>query len=58
MQGSQGVIRQLSEQYKIYITTAAMEHPSSLFTAAHNLNETGYVRVHNWQDVRQYFLLK
>lgn len=27
-----------------------------LFTAPHNLNETGYVRVNNWLDVRDYFL--
>lgn len=29
MEGSQEVIRELSNNYKIYITTAAMEHPSS-----------------------------
>ncbi|KQL52243.1 5'-3'-deoxyribonucleotidase [Heyndrickxia shackletonii] len=27
-----------------------------LFTAPHNINVTGYVRVNNWQDVRKYFL--
>jgi 5'(3')-deoxyribonucleotidase len=103
---SQEVIRELSEQYEIYITTAAMEHPTSftakyewlrehfaflsdrnfvfcgdksiiradyliddsvrhfkhfggqgiLYTAAHNAHETGYVRVNNWQEVRQFFL--
>ncbi len=29
MEGSQKVIRELSKYYEIYITTAAMEHPSS-----------------------------
>jgi 5'(3')-deoxyribonucleotidase len=29
IEGSQEVIRELSEQYEIFITTAAMEHPSS-----------------------------
>ncbi|WGG46336.1 5'-3'-deoxyribonucleotidase [Rossellomorea sp. DA94] len=32
MEGSQEVIKELSESYEIYITTAAMEHPAS-FTA-------------------------
>ncbi|PFG03489.1 5'-3'-deoxyribonucleotidase [Bacillus sp. es.034] len=32
MEGSQEVIKELSESYEIYITTAAMEHPTS-FTA-------------------------
>ena len=32
MEGSQDVIKELSESYEIYITTAAMEHPAS-FTA-------------------------
>jgi 5'(3')-deoxyribonucleotidase len=104
--GSQDVIRELSEHYEIFITTAAMEHPSSfqakfewlknhfpnidslnyvfcgdksiinadyliddnsrhfrrfrgqgiLFTAPHNIHETGYVRVNSWQEVRDYFL--
>lgn len=27
-----------------------------LFTAPHNIHETGYVRVNNWQEVREYFL--
>lgn len=106
MEGSQEVIRELSEHYEIYITTAAMEHPSSftakyewlkehfsflsdmnfvfcgdksiinadyliddsvrhfkkfagqgiLFTSQHNLQETGYVRVNDWYEVRDYFL--
>lgn len=108
MKDSQEVIKALSEYYEIFITTAAMEHPTSftakyewlkehfsflpdrnfvfcgdksiihadyliddsvrhfqnfsgqgiLFTAAHNVNETGYVRVNNWQEVREYFLEK
>ncbi|MFD1956620.1 5'-3'-deoxyribonucleotidase [Paenibacillus thailandensis] len=106
MKDSQKVIEELSSQYEIYITTAAMEFPTSfnakyewlkehfpflnemnfvfcgdksiiradyliddnarhferfigqgiLFTAPHNINETGYVRVNNWLEVRQYFL--
>jgi len=28
-----------------------------LFTAPHNINETGYVRVNNWQEVKNYFLM-
>ncbi len=108
IEGSQEVIRELSEQYEIFIATAAMEHPSSfsakyawlkehfpflsnlnfvfcgdksiihadyliddsirhfehfsgqgiLYTAPHNILTTGYVRVNNWQEVRQYFLLQ
>jgi 5'(3')-deoxyribonucleotidase len=27
-----------------------------LFTSPHNINETGYVRVNNWLEVRDYFL--
>ncbi|GAA4708244.1 5' nucleotidase, NT5C type [Brevibacillus fulvus] len=27
-----------------------------LFTAPHNIHETGYVRVNNWKEVRAYFL--
>ncbi|WEG14554.1 5'-3'-deoxyribonucleotidase [Pullulanibacillus sp. KACC 23026] len=27
-----------------------------LFSSPHNLFETGYVRVNNWQEVREYFL--
>ncbi|WP_108672500.1 5' nucleotidase, NT5C type [Peribacillus acanthi] len=106
MEGSQEVIQELSNFYEIFITTAAMEHPSSfeakyewlkehfsflsdrnfvfcgdksiinadyliddsprhferfrgqgiLFTALHNINETGYVRVNDWSEVRNYFL--
>ncbi|TYP73339.1 5' nucleotidase, NT5C type [Paenibacillus methanolicus] len=105
MKDSQTVIKELSERYEIFITTAAMEFPSSfaakyewlkehfpfipemnfvfcgdksiiradyliddnarhfqrfngqgiLFSAPHNLNETGYVRVENWLEVRAYF---
>jgi 5'(3')-deoxyribonucleotidase len=29
-----------------------------LFSAPHNFNETGYVRVNNWQEVKDFFLLK
>jgi 5'(3')-deoxyribonucleotidase len=106
MKDSQEVIKELSEHYEIFITTAAMEFPSSftakyewlkehfgflndmnfvfcgdksiihadyliddnvrhfqrfagqgiLFTSPHNKNETGYVRVDNWLEVRNYFL--
>ncbi|MGV3463995.1 MAG: 5' nucleotidase, NT5C type [Heyndrickxia sp.] len=106
MKDSQEVIKELSESYEIFITTAAMEVPASftakyewlrehfsflndmnfvfcgdksiiradyliddnsrhfktfmgqgiLYTAPHNINVTGYVRVNNWQDVRKYFL--
>lgn len=106
MKDSQEVIRELSEYYEIFITTAAMEFPTSftakyewlkehfsflndmnfvfcgdksiiradyliddnvrhfkrfsgqgiLFTSPHNINETGYVRVNNWKEVRNYFL--
>jgi 5'(3')-deoxyribonucleotidase len=27
-----------------------------LFTSPHNINETGYVRVNNWLEVKDYFL--
>lgn len=27
-----------------------------LFTAPHNIYETEYIRVHNWKEVREYFL--
>ncbi|WP_112180516.1 MULTISPECIES: 5'-3'-deoxyribonucleotidase [Paraliobacillus] len=27
-----------------------------VFTSPHNINETGYVRVSNWKEVREYFL--
>jgi 5'-nucleotidase len=100
------VIRELSEQFDIFIATAAMEHPNSftakyqwlvkhlsflspmnfifcgnkglvhahyliddsprhfthfqgegiLFTAPHNVLETRYKRVDNWQDVHRLFL--
>lgn len=106
MKDSQEVIKELSKHYEIFITTAAMEFPTSftakyewlkehfgflnemnfvfcgnksiihadfliddnvrhferffgqgiLFTAPHNLNETGHVRVNNWQEVKSYFL--
>ncbi|RUS46050.1 5'-3'-deoxyribonucleotidase [Cohnella sp. AR92] len=106
MKDSQRVIRELSEQYEIFITTAAMEFPTSfnakyewlkqhfpflnemnfvfcgdksiihadyliddnarhfqrfkgqgiLFTAPHNINETGYHRVNNWLEIREHFL--
>lgn len=106
MKDSQEVIKELSEHYEIFITTAAMEFPSSftakyewlkehfsflnemnivfcgnkgiihadyliddnikhaktfsgqfiLFSSPHNMNETDYVRVNNWQEVRDYFL--
>ncbi|MCQ6563779.1 5' nucleotidase, NT5C type [Paenibacillus mendelii] len=102
---SQQVIQELSDRYEIFITTAAMEVPSSftakydwlkehfgflnemnfvfcgdksiiradyliddnvrqfkrfagqgiLFTSPHNINETGYVRVNNWLEVRDFF---
>lgn len=106
IEGSQEVIKKLSQHYEIFITTAAMEFPSSftakyewlkehfsflsdmnfvfcgdksiihadyliddnvrhfqrfsgqgiLFTASHNMHETGYVRVNNWNEVQDYFL--
>lgn len=106
MEGCQEVIRALTEHYEVYITSAAMEVPTSfaakyawlrehfpflsdmnfvfcgdksiihadyliddnarhfarfigqgvLFTAPHNVEETRYVRVNNWQDVRALFL--
>ncbi|MFB5192539.1 5' nucleotidase, NT5C type [Alicyclobacillus fastidiosus] len=106
IEGSQEVIQELSEHYEIFITTAAMEVPSSftakyewlkqhfpflsdmnfvfcgdksiiradyliddnarhftrftgqgiLFSAPHNMHETGYVRVNNWIEVRNYFM--
>jgi 5'(3')-deoxyribonucleotidase len=27
-----------------------------LYTAPHNINETGYVRVNNWLEIQRYFL--
>ncbi|HEU5138466.1 MAG TPA: 5'-3'-deoxyribonucleotidase [Bacillales bacterium] len=106
IESSQEVIQELTEHYEVFITTAAMEVPSSfaakydwlkehfpflsdlnfvfcgdksiinadyliddnsrhfkhfcgqgiLYTAPHNIHETGYVRVDNWKDVRKYFL--
>lgn len=106
MPGSQEVIRELSEHFEIFITTAAMEVPTSftakyewlrehfpflsdmnfvfcgdksiiradfliddnvqhfkrftgqglLFTSPHNIFETGFVRVNDWQEVRRFFL--
>lgn len=106
MKDSREVIQQLCERFEVFITTAAMEFPSSftakyewlkehfpflnemnfvfcgdksiihadyliddnarhfqgfkgqgiLFTAPHNINETGYVRVNNWLEVQEYFL--
>jgi 5'(3')-deoxyribonucleotidase len=106
MEGSQAVIQQLQERYEIFITTAAMEFPSSfqakyewltehfnfipkanivfcgdksiiqadyliddnsynfkafkgkgiLFTSPHNIFETEYARVNNWQEVAAMFL--
>jgi 5'(3')-deoxyribonucleotidase len=106
MEGSQSVIRQLQKNYEIFITTAAMEFPSSfqakyawltehfdfipkgnivfcgnkgiiqadyliddnsynfktfkgkgvLFTSPHNVYETEYARVNNWQEVAEMFL--
>lgn len=106
MKDSQDVIRKLSEHYEIFITTAAMEFPTSftakyewlkehfnflsemnfvfcgdksiinadyliddnarhferfsgqgiLYTSPHNINEKGYIRVNNWQEVKNYFL--
>lgn len=101
------VMRELQEKYEVFITTAAMEVPSSfnakfrwlerhfpyipashivfcgdksvlavdyliddntrhfrrlpvgegiVFTAPHNVHETGYRRVDNWLDVRKMFL--
>jgi 5'(3')-deoxyribonucleotidase len=105
MEGSQEIIRELGKYYEIYITTAAMEHPTSfqakfewlndnfpfipqmnyvfcgdksiinadyliddssrhflrfkgqgiLFSAPHNINESGFVRVNNWREVADYF---
>ncbi|GMA60423.1 5'-3'-deoxyribonucleotidase [Alicyclobacillus fastidiosus] len=106
IEGSQDVIRELSEHFEVFITTAAMEVPTSftakyewlkqhfpflsdmnfvfcgdksiiradyliddnvrhfkrfcgqglLFTAPHNIHETGYTRVNNWKEVRDYFM--
>ncbi len=106
MPGSQDVIRELSERYEIFITTAAMDVPCSfsakyewlqrhfpfvparhivfcgdksiiaadylidddprhfrqfrgegiLYTAPHNVQETAFRRVENWDEVRALFL--
>ncbi|MRH43872.1 5'-3'-deoxyribonucleotidase [Aquibacillus halophilus] len=105
IEDSQEVIKELSKHYEIFITTAAMEYPTSftekyewlkkhfpflndmnfvfcgdksiihadyliddnvrhfkgfsgqgvLYTANHNINEIGYDRVNNWQEVKDYF---
>ena len=105
MPGSQEVVRELMEDYEIFITTAAMEfrncledkynwlqehfpflpwrnfvfcgdksviradymiddHPINLelftgkgllFTASHNISETRFTRVDDWQEVRAFF---
>ncbi|MDQ0888939.1 5'(3')-deoxyribonucleotidase [Paenibacillus sp. V4I9] len=106
IEGSQEVIKELSQHYEIFIVTAAMEIPPSftskyewlkdhfnflnernfvfcgdksiikadyliddnsrhfkrfdgqgiLFTNPYNIYETGYFRVDNWQEVKDYFL--
>lgn len=80
LKNSQDVIKELNKHFEVYITTAAMEFPTSftakyewlaehfdflnehfkgqgiLFTAPHNVNEDGYVRVNNWLEARDYFL--
>ncbi|GAA0610456.1 5'-3'-deoxyribonucleotidase [Virgibacillus siamensis] len=106
MEDSQEVIKELNEHFEIFITTAAMEFPTSftakyewlkehfsflndmnfvfcgdkgilnadyliddnvhhfkrfsgkgiLFSSPQNSNETGYDRVENWQEVRNYFI--
>jgi 5'(3')-deoxyribonucleotidase len=106
MPGSRDVLDRLLDRYEVFITTAAMEFPTSfvakyewikehfpffpdshivfcgdksiiaadfliddnarhferfsgeglLFTAPHNLFETRYPRLNNWQDVRERFL--
>lgn len=105
MPGSKEVVRELMENYDIFITTAAMEfrmsledkydwlkrhfpfihwknfvfcgdksvinahymiddHPHNLhtfqgkgllFTASHNIHETGFTRVNNWEEIRAFF---
>ena len=105
MPDSQEVLRELQEDYEIFITTAAMEfrtsledkydwmqrhfpfihwknivfcgdksviyadymiddHPHNLrgfagegllFTASHNIDETEFIRVDDWQEIRTYF---
>lgn len=106
MENSQEVIKELNDNFEVFITTAAMEFPSSftakyewlkehfsflndlnfvfcgdksivladyliddnvrhfkkftgkgiLFTSPHNVNITGYDRVNNWLEVKDYFL--
>ena len=106
MAGSQEVLRELVERHEVFITTAAMEYPTSftakyewikehfpffpdthivfcgdksiiatdfliddnahhfarfqgqgiLFASPHNVHETRYPRVENWEEVRQKFL--
>jgi 5'(3')-deoxyribonucleotidase len=106
IEDAQAVIHELNAYYEIFITTAAMEFPTSfaakhawlqehfsfiselnfvfcgdksivhadylldddvrhfprfigqgvLFTAPHNLDESGYVRVNNWREARTYFM--
>ncbi|NYF25449.1 5'-3'-deoxyribonucleotidase [Sporosarcina sp. JAI121] len=34
----------------------AFQGKGILFTAPHNVNETGYTRVNNWKEVKAYFL--
>lgn len=105
MPGSQEVLRELQEEYEIYITTAAMEfrtsledkydwmqrhfpfihwkhivfcgdksviyadymiddHPHNLrsfsgkgllYTASHNIGETAFTRVDDWEEIRTFF---
>ena len=106
MKDSQQVIEELTHSYEVFITTAAMEYPTSftakydwlkqhfpflsdmnivfcgnksiikadyliddnarhfktfsgqgiLYSAPHNIHETGHVRVNDWQEVHSYFL--
>lgn len=106
MPDSQEVIKELNNHYEIFITTAAMEYPTSftakyewlkehfpflddqkfvfcgtksiihadyllddntkhfsvfsgkplLFTAPHNIHVSGYTRLNNWKEVREFFL--
>ena len=105
MKDSQEVIKELTEYYDIFITTAAMEFRESLadkrdwleehfpfihwknmvlcgdksiiradymiddhafnlrtftgkgllYTASHNIHETAFTRVNNWQEIREFF---
>ena len=106
MPGSDGVVKELTERFEVFITTAAMDVPCSftpkfdwlrrhfpfiptsnivfcgdksiiladyliddntrhlskfrgegiIYTAPHNVNETRFRRVNNWEDVRTLFL--